>query len=132
MKEKSKKQLDAITLGKLDVNVLIEFGSRVEGTSREESDYDVGVLFVNTQTPASRRYGALYAILQDQYPDQRIDLVDLSQAPFPLQFRAAMKGRPIYEHDASSFADFRERAMLSYFDFKPILKIHEEALGIYD
>lgn len=117
-------------LQELGVELLLAFGSKVEGTAREQSDYDIGVVFDKRKQTQPRRYGVLYGIVQDMFPDEKIDLVDLNQAPYPLQFRAAMKGDVLYQEGATSFADFRERAMLSYFDFQPILKIHEDALGI--
>lgn len=117
-------------LQELGVKLLLAFGSRVEGTAREQSDYDIGVVFDRSIPIQPRRYGVLYGIVQDMFPDEKIDLVGLNQAPYPLQFRAAMKGDILYQETPASCADFRERAMLCYFDFQPILKIHEDALGI--
>lgn len=123
-------QFDQKKLLDLGVKLLIVFGSRIEGCARADSDYDIGVIFDRDMPSTPRRYGALYAMVQESLPGERIDLVDLNHAPYPLQYRAAMKGELLYEETASSFANFRERAMLLYFDFQPILKIHEEALGI--
>lgn len=125
-----KNDFDRSELRRLGVELLVAFGSRIEGTAREQSDYDIGVLFDKTMVPAPRRYGRLYALLQEHLSGYRIDLVDLAHAPYPLQFRAAIKGAALYEISNMSFADFRERAMLSYFDFRPVLKIHEDALGL--
>ncbi|MEK7122747.1 MAG: nucleotidyltransferase domain-containing protein [Patescibacteria group bacterium] len=130
MEHKPIEKDDFETLQMLGVNLLVAFGSRVEGTANDQSDYDVGVVFEKTRVPAPRRYGMLYAFLQEHYPQACIDLVELDQAPYPMQFRAAMKGIALFESSRVSFADFRERATRSYFDFKPILNIHEEALRV--
>ncbi|KKU13165.1 MAG: hypothetical protein UX17_C0025G0002 [Parcubacteria group bacterium GW2011_GWC2_45_7] len=117
-------------LKQLGVELLIRFGSQVEGTARPESDVDVGVLFSKNAPRNPRRYGTLYALLQPLIPSARLDLIDLDEASYALQFRAGAKGELLFEATAMSFADFRERAMLRYFDFQPILKIHEEALRV--
>lgn len=120
-----KKQFE--TLG---VDALIQFGSQVDGTARPDSDYDVGVVFAPQVKLLPRRYGEVYAVLQQIDPKHRIDLVDLYQAPPALQYRAAQHGQVMYQASTHSFADFRERAMVAYHDFLPIIHIHEQALQI--
>lgn len=120
------KQLE--TLG---VDALVQFGSQVDGTARPDSDVDIGVVFAAQVKLQPRRYGQLYALLQQIYPQQRIDLVDLYQAPPALQYRAAQHGQALYQASTHSFVDFRERAMVTYHDFLPIIHIHEQALQIW-
>ncbi len=115
----------------LGVDALVEFGSQVDGTARPDSDYDIGVVFSSAQSKSQlRRYGQVYAVLQQTYPQRRIDLVDLYQAPPALQYQAAQRGKALYQASTHSFADFRERAMITYYDFLPIIHIHEQALQI--
>ena len=120
------KQLE--TLG---VDALVKFGSQVDGTARSESDVDIGVAFTAQAKLQPRRYGQVYALLQQTYPHQRIDLVDLYQAPPALQYRAAEHGKVIYQASIHSFANFRERALSTYHDFLPIIHIHEQALQLW-
>ena len=117
-------------LKKLGVELLVQFGSQVEGRARPESDVDIGVSFIKNVPAPPRRHGQVYAYIQELFPGQRVDLVELEAASYPFQFKVASKGVPLYEASPASFADFRERAMLRYFDFQPILRIHEEALQI--
>ncbi len=120
-----KKQLE-----QLGVDALIQFGSQVDGTARPESDSDIGVVFLAQANVQPRRYGHVYALLQQEFPKHRIDLIDLYQAPPALQYRAAQQGKVIYQASPQSFANFRERAMTRYYDFLPIIRIHEQALQL--
>ena|SRR3989338_722537 len=117
-------------LKQLGVDALIQFGSQVDGTARSDSDSDIGVVFSAQAKVQPRRFGHVYALLQQAYPKHRIDLVDLYQAPAALQYRAAQQGKVLYQASPESFANFRERAMTRYYDFLPIIRIHEEALHL--
>ncbi|MBI2416175.1 MAG: nucleotidyltransferase domain-containing protein [Candidatus Kerfeldbacteria bacterium] len=121
----SRKQLE-----ELGVDSLIKFGSQVNGTARPDSDCDIGVVFSAQTKVQPRRYGQVYAILQQAYPQFRVDLVDLYQAPPALQYHTAQHGEVLYQASTHSFADFRERAMATYHDFLPIIHIQEQALQI--
>ncbi len=122
-----KKEKDS--LRQLGVELLVQFGSTVSGHARDGSDIDIGVLF-NYKKKNFRQYGKLYSLLQEHHPSSRIDLVDVTDAPYTMQYRIAQTGLPLYESHASQFANFREQAILFYLDFLPIIKIHEDALRI--
>jgi len=118
------------TLRQLGVELVLLFGSYATGNVRAHSDVDIGVLFERTDSAHPRRYGEAYALLQPLVEDARLDLIVLNDAAYTLQYRAAMDGEALFEATVSSFADFRERAMRQYFDFQPLLRIHNQAMGI--
>lgn len=120
--------IDNKQLSDLGVDLLLKFGSQVTGTARPDSDYDIGVIFLDQAQSQPRRYGQLHTLVQDMFPGKTIDLVELYTTSSALQFQAATTGQPLYESTTSSFANFREHAMQRYFDFQPIIRIHEEAL----
>lgn len=114
----------------LGIDALIQFGSQVDGTARSDSDVDIGFVLQQSAPTPPRRYGQLYALVQKFFPGQRVDLVDLNQAPPALQYRAAQQGQVLYQANRSSFANFREHALSAYHDFLPIIHIHEQALQL--
>ena len=116
-------------LQSLNVDLLVIFGSQIDGTVHPDSDIDIGVVFSRIDTN-QRAYGQLYALLQAAFPNHRLDLVDLPQAPLALQHRATQHGKVIYQSTPSSFANVREQVMSHYYDFLPIIKIHEQALQL--
>lgn len=117
-------------LRRLGVSLVLLFGSQATDSPHPGSDADVGIVFDPSIPVRPRRYGEVYALLQPLLGDSRLDLVVLDDAAYTLQYKAAMEGKPLFETDVSSFADFRETAMRHYFDFQPLLRIHNQALGI--
>jgi uncharacterized protein len=118
------------SLRRLGSELVILFGSHATGDARADSDVDIGIFFDPESPVRPKRYGEAYALLQMVGGNSRLDLVVLNDAAYTLQYRAAMEGQPLFEATRSSFADFRERAMHQYFDFQPLLRIHNQAMGI--
>ena len=124
----SEKQQEA--LKDLGVQLVVMFGSQALGRARPGSDVDIGVLFDYSIVAKPRRYGEVYALLQSAVGDARLDLIVLNDAAYTVQYKAALEGKPLFEATHSSYADFRESAMIHYFDFQPLLRIHSQALGM--
>ncbi|MEK9166029.1 MAG: nucleotidyltransferase domain-containing protein [Patescibacteria group bacterium] len=120
-----KLQFNKQILNKHKIAGLILFGSQIKGNKHPKSDIDVAVIFekpsIRLQKPVEV-YGDLYAMLAPLVKsDENLDIVYLDEAPINLKFKAMEEGKPLYIHNPRFFADFRERTMLEYFDFKPVL-----------
>lgn len=95
------------------------FGSRARGTSHSGSDVDVAFALTGGRRPTALELGDLAARLETA-TGQRVDLVDLGEAPPGLAYRAFRDGRVIVERDRDALVARRARAFLEYLDFKPV------------
>lgn len=113
-------------LSALGVRLVVQFGSTVRGTSRPQSDVDVGVL-VDGDTPGlmDPKRAALVDALGVQ---GEVDLVFLDEAEPLLLFEVATSGKAIFEREEGAFEWFRVRAVKRYFDTAWIRRIEAEAL----
>lgn len=118
------------------------FGSQADGTATPMSDVDFGIVFSKLSVLEEKGtfsvYGELFRIFEQILPAKYLkrrfesgahefDIVFLQQAPPRIGFRAAMNGRILYESSPKHIADFRERAMLQYFDFKYFENIYTQS-----
>lgn len=97
------------------------FGSVARGTARENSDVDVGVLFVEDPPPALDAgpldlEGQLERVLRR--PTQ---LVNMNRAPVDLVHRILRDGILVCERDRSRRIRFEVRSRNEYFDLLPHL-----------
>ena len=108
-------------LRRLGVTGIILFGSQARGLAGAASDYDVGVLRVQS-TADVHQEKALYEELYDMLATKigklvNIDIVFLEQAPMELAHHVAKFGLAIYEEHPQTFARFKELVMERYADF---------------
>jgi predicted nucleotidyltransferase len=96
------------------LELLVLFGSRARGDSREGSDWDLGYLGAVDEN-------ALRAELTRALGTEAVDLVDLGRAGALLRFRAARDGRAMFESAPGAFDDFRVRAATFWCDAQPVL-----------
>jgi len=66
-------------------------------------------------------YNVLFQIFSDLCPDSRVDIVFLQHAPLALQFSAIRDGKVIFEQDSVFRADYENRVVNQYLDFRPVL-----------
>ena len=114
-------KLDPTVLKKHGVSLVLLFGSAVTGNRRQDSDVDFGVLFKNPELAAKNPvevYGDLQAEFARHFKNQKIDIVYFHEAPLSLQFKAMNDGAVLYQSLPAEFADFKEKIMREYFDFK--------------
>lgn len=122
--------LDEAVMEENGVELVILFGSAATKRQHPLSDTDIGVVFAN---PEKRHlhpvevYSALYDEFKKHYAG-KIDLVYLDEAPLSLRYRAANDGLVLYQAGPSSFANYKERALKYYFDFRFIEDIFHRAL----
>jgi predicted nucleotidyltransferase len=136
----SRKHIDIFK--KLGVAIVYLFGSQAEGRPGPMSDFDIGVVFTrpeeyrdNTLKAYSQLYDIFVDVLPKNYLRKRFetrlhefDLVFLQFAPVSMQYKASKDGIVLYQNSLKSTADYKERAMHNYFDFRFIENIFNEAL----
>jgi predicted nucleotidyltransferase len=98
------------------------FGSVAKGTSRPESDVDIGVLY---QAPPARTLMA-QPFSEEAELTERLtspaQLVVMNQAPVDLVHRILRDGILVLERDRSRRIAFEVRARNEYFDLLPVLR----------
>ena len=136
----SKKHIDIFK--KLGVEIVYLFGSRAEDRPGPMSDFDIGVVFEqpekyrdNTLKAYSQLYDIFVEVLPKNYLRKRLkmrahefDIVFLQFAPVSIQYKASRDGIVLYQDSLKSTADYKERTMHNYFDFRFIENIFNEAL----
>jgi predicted nucleotidyltransferase len=98
------------------------FGSAARGTSRADSDIDVGVLL--TETPPATFDAQPYALEADleRHLGRRVDVVILNRAPVDLRTRVLRDGYLVLDHEPSVRIQFEVRTRNEAFDLEPILR----------
>lgn len=136
------KQLIEPILKKYDILALYLFGSQARGESDKNSDYDLGVVFVdpeiyrdNTLEVYSELYKELVDFLPKDYLRKRFqsgrhefDLVFLQFSAISFQYKAIKEGKVIYESDRKQRLDYEEYVMKRYCDLAPLRQRYQEAV----
>lgn len=118
----------------LSIGALVLFGSRAQGTYRDTSDYDFGVIVEDKSIlfkleKRKQLYEDLYDILSSHIKKLvNIDIVFLEDAPGELQAHVMRHGKAVYESNPNIFADFNAYAMISYADFAPFREIFQKGV----
>jgi predicted nucleotidyltransferase len=114
------------------IEVVYLFGSQADETAGDMSDADFGVVLSDPSVLHGNLFrinGELYEVLRDILPEPYLerrkelsahdfDIVFLQQASPRMRFKAAMTGTVLYRSSARAEADFRERSMIEYFDYR--------------
>lgn len=120
-------------LRSLGVGLVYLYGSHAEGYASPQSDFDVGIVFVDKNLPMDMMeiHGKLYDIFTEVFPvsfQNDIDLVYLQQTPISFQYSIIQHSSVIYEISPIFRADYEERLVREYLDFKYIKDIFSQAL----
>ena len=121
-------------LEELGVSTVYLFGSRAEGTAKNISDFDFGILLKNLKIlfdfkERKKIYDALYDIFSSQIKQLvNIDIVFFFFFFLQLQYHAVRRGKIIYEEDPKISADYKEKVIEEYADFAPIRKEFHKAI----
>lgn len=99
------------------IQLLLLFGSRAEGATHRDSDWDFGFL-----SRGAFDVGGLAADLGRALGTDAIDLVDLSRAGGLLRYRAAERSSVVHEAEPGAFARFWMEAVGFWCDAEPILR----------
>jgi predicted nucleotidyltransferase len=119
--------LKAYKMKKLGILVVYLFGSEAYGTKTVMSDIDVGIVLKNPKNLEDIRplYNAIYSELSKVFRPaflRGLDIVFLQTAPITLQYNAITSGRILYEEDPVKRADYEEKVVNQYLDFKPVIE----------
>ncbi|NWF53796.1 MAG: nucleotidyltransferase domain-containing protein [Syntrophaceae bacterium] len=111
-------------LKSLGVVVVYLFGSRATRRASPISDTDIGVVLrpFSPEQDTRNQYKTLFKIFSGLYPHSRVDIVFLQRAPLALQFSAIRDGKVIFEQDPIFRADYENRVVKQYLDFRPVLE----------
>jgi len=99
------------------LRLAVLFGSAARGTSRPDSDLDVGILA--THPDVSLWDEADLASRLERASGRKVDVVHLDQASTLLKFEVVRDGKLLLERAPGDFARFREEALGEYLDFIP-------------
>jgi len=105
-----------------EVSALYLFGSAAHGMQKHDSDIDIAVLIDD-----SKRETIGYETLRRQYYAASpylslrvVDIVILNTAPAYLKHRILKTGTLLFDRNKKLRVRFTTRAVLEYFDYKPI------------
>lgn len=112
-------------LKKIGVSVVYLFGSRATGKESQTSDVDIGVVLKEPIEDTRSSYKILYELFSAIYPSSRLDIVFLHKASLPLQYFAIKDGKITFEEDPKSTADYENRVINQYLDFRPVLDLFD-------
>ncbi|MFQ5485211.1 MAG: nucleotidyltransferase domain-containing protein, partial [Desulfobacterales bacterium] len=86
-------------LQKLNVGIVCQFGSTVQGASTLNSDVDLGIVFADFHVPDNllRIHDDLYILFSGIYPTREVDIVFLQTSHLTLQLNVINHGRVIYQ-----------------------------------
>ncbi len=106
------------------------FGSQATGQAGPLSDFDFGVLFRATLSPAERfrQRLSLIAELIGVLHVQQVDVVVLNDAPPTIRFKIIERGQVIYNEDERARVRFEAKTMSEYFDTKPLRELYRRRL----
>lgn len=112
------------------VQLVYLFGSQATGHAGPLRDFDFGVLFRVTLSPAERfrRRLSLIAELIGELHAPPIDVVVLNDAPPAIRFKIIEHGQIIYNEDERARVRFEAKTMSEYFDTKPLRELYRQRL----
>lgn len=112
------------------INTIYLFGSRATGKNGPLSDYDIGILFVES-VPSKKYFDKKLELIgkfSQFYKTDKIDLVILNNAPILLAMNVITEGKILYEKDKDYRVAFETYIMNRYYDRLPYEIRHSEAL----
>ena len=97
-------EITHLIFGLASVDAIYLYGSRAKGCARDDSDWDVAVLFSDYEPDLLERAvrpQMLESQLKSAYPEQTISIVDIQAVPVPLQWNI-IQGIKLYDRGVSS------------------------------
>jgi len=98
------------------IRLAVIFGSAARGTSSSQNDFDIGVLGLPIRDLPKT------AVHLARVVGREVDLVDLASAPPLLRVEIARDGRVLVARPTHLWADFKEQALIDWWDWAPLAK----------
>lgn len=118
----------------LGVGIVYLFGSRSNETASENSDYDLGAVFMDEKElnrDHLRLFVSLYDLLSEDFLDKgngaKLDIALLQRANPALAMAAISQGMILFESDPLFRANYEESVIKKYDDYRFLQKEYEEA-----
>jgi predicted nucleotidyltransferase len=106
------------------------FGSQANGTAIKNSDVDIAVMF-NKDIGENERFKGRLKLMSKMpkiFSGKKVEVVSLNDIRDILfKFAIVQPGKIIFKKDYSALLDFDLRTTNDYYDFKPFLKMYNEA-----
>jgi predicted nucleotidyltransferase len=112
-----------------DVVAAYLFGSVARGQASPLSDVDIAVLLdpeLGMEAAVERQLQLMLAL--DDYADREVQVTVLNHVPPLLAYQVVREGLLLHERSRLERIAFEVRAMKVYFDVKPMLDFHSQAL----
>ncbi|OGP98776.1 MAG: hypothetical protein A2Z51_10630 [Deltaproteobacteria bacterium RBG_19FT_COMBO_52_11] len=118
MKKELKEKIKA-----MEIFIVYLFGSKALRSGSPLSDMDIGIVYKNPPLNMDTRaaYNKAYELFSELYPQAKLDIVFLQTAPLALQFSAIKEGKVLFEEDPGFTANYENRVIQQYLDFRPVL-----------
>lgn len=100
------------------------FGSQARGTSRAESDIDLGVLLRRPPPPALTGIARDVEASLEQALRRPVEVVVLNRAPADLVHRVLRDGVLLLDRDRAARIRFEVQARNEYFDLAPLRRLY--------
>ena len=100
------------------------FGSHVTGRAQKHSDVDIAIYPQKGLSPSQRfrlRLKVMGAVM-DVLHEDRVDVIDLREAPLPLQFRAIQPAYLLFSRHEAERVRFEVATRSAYFDRLPLIQ----------
>jgi uncharacterized protein len=116
----------------LGVGIVYLFGSRATGTAFSNSDYDIGVVFLDYSKKIDMEIiSSIYSTLNEEFPDKirgpKLDISYLQNANAALQVKAINEGIVLFESDSNFRANYEEEVVKRYDDYRFLQNNYAEA-----
>ncbi len=106
------------------------FGSQADGTAVESSDVDIAVMF-DDEVDEDERFENRLKLMTELSPifkGKEVEVVSLNDVRDILfKFSIVQPGKIIFKKDYDALLDFDLKTTSEYYDFKPFLKMYNEA-----
>lgn len=115
------------------IGIVYLFGSRAEGSHKDDSDFDTGIVFTDAKNPEDilELHPKLYCLFSNEFPvafDRDVDILYMLDCGPAFRYSVISTGSVLYEVSFEFRAEYEKRTMMEYLDFKPISDIFSKSL----
>ncbi len=101
------------------------FGSRIDNTHHDASDYDIAV-YLDDENYPTYLWFQLREDIRPLFEPHELDVVLLDRAGIELRFEIISTGVVILGQNGEKTSDFEDRVIRDYLDFEPFLRKFRE------